>query len=378
MPDSSSFSIKRLMALCRKESYQIIRDPSSILICFVIPILLLFIFGYGINFDSSSLRVGIVLEDQGPDARRFADAFKASTYIDAVTGSSRQAMVTRMQTGHLRGIVVIPVDFSRLLHTPAQVAPIQVITDGSEPNTANFVRGYVTGVWQIWRQNRMQDAGIDGGALIDLDLRYWYNQAAISRNFIVPGAITIIITVVGAILTSLVIAREWERGTMEALLSTRVTRAELLLSKFIPYYVMGMLALLICMLLSTLLFRVPFRGSFFLLWLISSLFLANTLAMGLLISTLTRSQFNAAQVALNAAFLPAIMLSGFVFEIDSMPVLVRAATYIIPARYYVSVMHTLFLAGNVPMLLCINTLFLLVTAVLFLGLTVVKTRLRLE
>jgi ABC-2 type transport system permease protein len=283
-----------------------------------------------------------------------------------------------MQAGQLRGIVVLPADFSRLLNEAGSAAPIQVIADGSEPNTARFVHAYSTGVWRIWRQNRMRDTGVTRRALIDLDLRYWYNPAAVSRNVIVPGALTIISTVIGAILTSLVIAREWERGTMEALLSTRVTRAELLLSKFIPYYLMGMLALAICVVVSVFVLGVPFRGSCFPLWLISSLFLANTLGMGLLISTLTRSQFNAAQIALNAAFLPAIMLSGFVFEIDSMPALVRAATYIIPARYYVRVMQTLFLAGNVPALLLANTLFLLGTATLFLGLTAVKTRLRLE
>jgi ABC-2 type transport system permease protein len=190
--------------------------------------------------------------------------------------------------------------------------------------------------------------------------------------------VTIIITVIGAILTSLVIAREWERGTMEALLATRISRAEFLLSKFIPYYLLGMFALLVCMAVSVPLFGVPFRGSFPALLGASTLFLANTLGLGLLISTLTRNQFNAAQVALNTAFLPAVMLSGFVFEIDSMPALVRAVTYIIPARYYVSIMHTLFLAGSVPLVLLVNSLLLAVTAVVMLGLTVLKTRLRLE
>ena len=165
---------------------------------------------------------------------------------------------------------------------------------------------------------------------------------------------------------------------MEALLSTRVTRLELMLSKLIPYYLMGLLALALCMFFSVVVFSVPFNGSWLLLWLVSSLFLANTLGMGLLISTLTRNQFNAAQVALNVAFLPAIMLSGFVFEIDSMPALVKAATYIIPARYYVSLMHTLFLAGNIPVILLVNSAFLFATGGLLLTLTFLKTRLRLE
>ncbi len=376
-----SLSVKRLWALCGKEARQIMRDPSSVLICFAIPLLLLVIFGYGINLDSAALRIGLVLEDQSPQARNLEAAFRASPFIDARIYTSRQPAVKKMQEGELRGIIIVPTNFSRKLEAFAssgEKAGIQLITDGSEPNTANFVQAYATGAWRTWMQNEMQDRAADMQQLIATETRFWYNQAAISRNYLLPGAISIIITVVGAILTSLVIAREWERGTMEALLSTRVTRLELVLSKLIPYYLMGLLALSLCMFFSVAVFGVPFNGSWLLLWLVSSLFLANTLGMGLLISTLTRNQFNAAQVALNVAFLPAIMLSGFVFEIDSMPALVKAATYVIPARYYVSLMHTLFLAGNIPVILLVNSAFLFVTGGLFLTLTFLKTRLRLE
>ncbi len=376
-----ALSMSRLLALCRKETRQITRDPSSMLICFVIPLLLLIIFGYGINLDSAALRMGLVLEDQSPQARNLAAAFKASPFIDARVYTSRQPAIKKMQEGELRGIIIVPTDFSRKLEAFAssgEKAGIQLLTDGSEPNTANFVQAYATGAWKIWLQNEMQDKATGMPQLIEEETRFWYNQAAISRNYLLPGAVSIIITVVGAILTSLVIAREWERGTMEALLSTRVTRLELMLSKLIPYYLMGLLALALCMFFSVVVFSVPFNGSWLLLWLVSSLFLANTLGMGLLISTLTRNQFNAAQVALNVAFLPAIMLSGFVFEIDSMPALVKAATYIIPARYYVSLMHTLFLAGNIPVILLVNSAFLFATGGLLLTLTFLKTRLRLE
>lgn len=376
-----ALSMSRLLALCRKETRQITRDPSSMLICFVIPLLLLIIFGYGINLDSAALRIGLIMEDQSPQARNLAATFKASPFIDARVYTSRQPAIKKMQEGELRGIIIIPTDFSRKLEAFAssgEKAGIQLLTDGSEPNTANFVQAYATGAWKIWLQNEMQDKATGMPQLIEEETRFWYNQAAISRNYLLPGAVSIIITVVGAILTSLVIAREWERGTMEALLSTRVTRLELMLSKLIPYYLMGLLALALCMFFSVVVFSVPFNGSWLLLWLVSSLFLANTLGMGLLISTLTRNQFNAAQVALNVAFLPAIMLSGFVFEIDSMPALVKAATYIIPARYYVSLMHTLFLAGNIPVILLVNSAFLFVTGGLLLTLTFLKTRLRLE
>lgn len=353
---SKSLSWRRVRALCVKETRQIVRDPSSWLIAVVIPLLLLFIFGYGINLDSSKLRVGILLEQQSQEALDFTHAMTGSPYIDATISDNRHELIEKMQAGRIRGLVVIPVDFAQQMARDGDSAPIQVITDGSEPNTANFVQGYVEGIWQIWQQQR----------------------AAISQHFIIPGAVTIIMTVIGAILTSLVVAREWERGTMEALLSTEVTRVELLLCKLIPYYFLGMLAMLLCMLVSVFILGVPYRGSLVILFIITSLFLLSTLGMGLLISTITRNQFNAAQVALNAAFLPSIMLSGFIFQIDSMPAVIRAVTYIIPARYFVSTLQSLFLAGNIPVVLGVNVLFLIASAVMFIGLTWLKTKRRLD
>lgn len=372
------FSWRRLHALCLKETKQILRDPSSGLIAFVIPLMLLFIFGYGINLDSSRLRVGILMEEQSADARDLANAFIGSPYIDPTLSDNRPALIQMMQAGKIRGLIVIPSDFAAQMARPQATAPIQVITDGSEPNTANFVQGYAQGVWRIWQQQRATDRGLEVEPLIDVQLRYWFNPDAISRHFIIPGAITIIMTVIGAILTSLVIAREWERGTMEALLSTQVTRSELLLSKLIPYYFLGAIAMLLCMLVSVFMLGVPYRGSLLILFAISSLFLASTLGMGLLISTLTRNQFNAAMVALNAAFLPSIMLSGFIFQIDSMPAVVRAVTYIIPARYFVSSLQTLFLAGNIGSVLLVNLLFLIASATVFIGLTAWKAQRRLD
>jgi len=371
-------SWRRLRALCLKETRQIMRDPSSGLIAIVIPILLLFIFGYGINLDSSRLHIGILMEQQSTDARELAYAFVGSPYIAPTISSNRPQLITQMQAGKIRGIIVIPVDFDVNMQRDGNIAQIQVITDGSEPNTANFVQGYAQGVWQKWQQQRAEDHGQVFQSAIDVQMRYWFNPAAISQHFIIPGSITIIMTVIGAILTSLVIAREWERGTMEALLSTQVTRSELLLSKLLPYYVLGMAAMALCMCVSVFILGVPFRGSLWLLFGISSLFLASTLGMGLLISTLTRNQFNAAMVALNAGFLPAVMLSGFIFQIDSMPTVVRAITYFIPARYFVSALQSLFLAGNISGILVVNTVFLAASAVGFIGLTALKTRRRLD
>ncbi|WP_455872342.1 ABC transporter permease [Serratia proteamaculans] len=374
----NAFSLRRLRALCRKESYQILRDPSSFLIAFVIPLMLLLIFGYGINLDSSKLRIGILMEQQSSQTNHLVSAFSGSPYISPIISTQRTELLQMLQTGQIRGLIVIPIDFDKNLLRPTSTAPIQVITDGSEPNIAVFVQGYAQGVWQTWLTQQAQDQGADSTALIDIDLRYWFNPAAISRNFIIPGAISIIMTVIGAILTSLVIAREWERGTMEALLSTQITRTELLLSKLLPYYLLAMVAQLLCFVVAVFVMQVPFRGSVLLLFILSSLFLASTLGMGLLISTLTRDQFNAAMVALNVAFLPAVMLSGFLFEIDSMPAIIRLITHLIPARYFVSTLHTLFLAGNIPLIITTNLLFLIASAILFIGLTALKTKRRLD
>ncbi|TNV21531.1 ABC transporter permease [Buttiauxella sp. B2] len=375
---NQAVSWRRVRALCVKETRQIVRDPSSWLIAVVIPLLLLFIFGYGINLDSSRLRVGVLLEQQSEEALDFAHTISASPYIDPTISDNRQHLIQLMQAGKIRGLVVIPPDFAQNMARVGNTAPVQVITDGSEPNTANFVQGYMEGIWQIWQQQRAEDRGEKFEPLIDVQLRYWFNPAAISQHFIIPGAVTIIMTVIGAILTSLVVAREWERGTMEALLSTQVTRTELLLCKLLPYYVLGMLAMLLCMLVSVFILGVPYRGSLLILFFITSLFLLSTLGMGLLISTITRNQFNAAQVALNAAFLPSIMLSGFIFQIDSMPAIIRAVTYIIPARYFVSTLQSLFLAGDITTVLVINVLFLIASAVMFIGLTALKTKRRLD
>ncbi|TCT38143.1 ABC-2 type transport system permease protein [Providencia alcalifaciens] len=375
---TSGFSWRRLKALCWKESKQIVRDPSSALIAIVIPLMLLFIFGYGINLDSSKLRVGILMDQQSQPARELVDTFTGSPFIDATISDDRNLLINKMQAGEIRGIVVIPVNFAEQLSRPDGHSAIQVITDGSEPNTANFVQAYTKGVWHTWLIQQGENQGYPTDPLIELNMRYWFNEAALSQHFIIPGAISIIMTVVGAILTSLVIAREWERGTMEALLSTQITRTELLLSKLLPYQILGSFVMVLCMLVTTFVLDIPYRGSLLILFVITSLYLATALGMGLLISTITRNQFNAAMVALNAAFLPAIMLSGFIFEIDSMPIFIQVVTYFIPARYFVSSLQTLFLAGDIYLVLFTDFLLLIASAILFIGLTALKTRRRLD
>jgi len=373
-----SGGLRRLIALSRKESFQIIRDPSSIVIAFVLPFLLLAIFAYGINLDASAIRIGVLVEDTGADAARFAATLAATPNLDVHRAGSRDELNAWLMAGDVRGFVVVPADFGARLERAGAVAPVQVVTDGAEPNTANFVSAYVQGAWQSWLQQRALDHGENSAAQIELIPRYWFNPAAVSRNFIVPGSIAVIMTIIGALLTSLVVAREWERGTMEALLSTPVTRTEFLLSKILPYYLLGMVSMLLCLSFAVFVLEVPFRGSLLLLLLYTSLFLGSSLGLGLLLSTVTRNQFNAAQAALNAAFLPATMLSGFIYEISGMPAPIRAVTYLIPARYFVEALQTLFQAGFVGSILAKDLLFLSASAAVFLGITALRTRRRLD
>ncbi len=377
-PMSSSPFLRRLWALCRKETYQILRDPSSNIIAFALPIVMLLIFGYGINLDSVGLRVGLVMEDTGPEARLFAASLYGSPYLNVIAGATRADMAQALTLGQVRGFVVVPQDFAQKLKRPHGPAPLLIVTDGAEPNTANFVENYVRGAWEEWLQQRATQHGTATPATIILEPRFWFNPTAESRNYLIPGSITVIMTVIGALLTSLVVAREWERGTMEALLASPITRTEVLLSKLLPYYGLGIASLFICVLVSVFVLRVPFRGSMLVLWMIGSLFLGSALGLGLLLSSATRNQFNAAQAALNAAFLPALILSGFIYEIRSMPAAIRAVTYLIPARYFVTAMQTLFQAGNVWQVLLRTMAFLAVASLFFISLTALKTRRRLE
>lgn len=375
---SASFSIRRLAALCLKETRQIIRDPSSILIAIVLPVVLLFIFGYGISLDTNRLGVAIVMQDRGAEAVRFAGEASGSPYIDPVFAETLDEVQHDLTLGTLRGIIVIPQDFTAKVLAGDGKAEIQVLTDGSEPNTANFVASYAQGLFQSWIAARADAYGVSANEPVTLEPRFWFNPTTVSRNYLIPGSISVVMTIIGALLTSLVIAREWERGTMEALLATPVTKTELLLSKSLPYYVLALLAMAICVLIAIFIMNVPFRGSVVMLVLSTSLFLGSALGLGLLLSTVTRNQFNAAQGALNAAFLPAALLSGLIFEIASMPKVIQAVTLLVPARYFVNTLQTLFQAGDIASILVPNVLFMVLSAIFWLGLTALKTRRRLD
>lgn len=377
-PRASNGRGRRFKALIVKETIQIFRDPSSILIAFVLPLILLFLFGFGVSLDANRIKIGLVLEDTSPDVQSLAVAFTNSRFFETRTARDRRAFEADLVAGDIRGIVVIPADFTTRLKRRNAQAPVQVITDGTQPNTANFVLNYTRGVWQNWLQQRALDKGMAQGQAITLEPRYWFNEELLSRNFLVPGSVAIIMTLIGTLLTALVIAREWERGTMEAMFATPVGRAELLAGKIVPYFMLGMASMLVCTLVAVVLFGVPLRGSIPALFAVSAAFLCPALGQGYLISAATKNQFVASQLALFSGFLPAMLLSGFVFEISSMPTVVQAITLILPARYFVSSLQTLFLAGDIWPLFLPSIIIMLAIGGLLFGLAIRVTHKRLD
>ncbi len=367
----------RFGALLVKESIQIVRDPSSILIALVLPLILLFLFGYGVSLDANVVRIGLVVEQAEGPAEDLAAAFQASRYFEVEVASDIRALEDDLVAGNIRGIVVIPATFDRDFGSADGQAAFQVIADGSEPNTANFVQNYASGVWNTWLAQ--QTANGEGQApVIALAPRFWFNPELASRYFLVPGSMAIVMTLIGTLLTALVVAREWERGTMEAMMATPVGILELLLGKLIPYFVLALGSMALCTVLAVTLFGVPMRGSVPALLAISMAFLLPALGQGLLISAATKNQFVASQAALLSGFLPAFLLSGFIFEIDSMPTVIQWITVIVPARYLIASLQTVFLAGDIWALFLPNIGAMLLIGLVFFVLAARSTKKRLD
>lgn len=350
---------RRLRGLVAKEFRQVRRDPSSIAIAFVLPVVLLFLFGYGVSLDARNVPVAVVVEKPSPEANDFLASLINSRYFEPRIVPSRPRAERALLSGAADAIVVLRENFaSELRGTGARPAPIQVIIDGTNSNRGRVLEGYLQGAWANWLTQRAAEDPTLGGGGINLAQRVWYNPGVNSRHFIVPGLVAIIMTLIGALLTALVVAREWEHGTMEALFATPVRTVEILLGKLIPYFLLGMGGMALSVVVAVYLFEVPLRGSLGLLVLASAVFMVTALGMGLVISSVTRSQFVAAQMAILLTMLPAIMLSGFIFDIEAMPHWVQVVTYIVPARYFVTILQTLFLAGNVWALIWPNLLAL--------------------
>jgi ABC-2 type transport system permease protein len=247
-----------------------------------------------------------------------------------------------------------------------------------DANTARLVSGYVQGAWNEWLSHLSRSRGTTLSRPVIAEQRIWYNSAVLSRDFLVPGLIGMIMTLTGALLTAMVIAREWERGTLEAMIATPVTMGEVLLGKLIPYYLLGMGGMLLSIAMAVFLFDVPLRGSFWVLLLTGTLFLLVALGMGLLISIIAKNQFVAGQAAIVVTYLPAFLLSGFIFNIDSMPPAIQAFTYLVGARYFVAILQTVFLAGDIWPVILPNALALALMSAVFFALAAKKAPKRLE
>lgn len=367
----------RVRAMIRKESLQILRDPSSIAIAFVMPVLLLLLFGFGVSLDAKDIRLALVVEQPDTNTTNLISAFGHSEYFVPVRYNAIQPAEQALMTHKVDGIVWLRNDFSARLLGSGD-APIGVFVNGVDANQARITEGYIQGVWQAWLASYARERGHDLVTPIALTPRIWFNPAVHSRDFLVPGLIAIIMTLTGAMLTSMVVAREWERGTMEALMVTPIRIWEITVGKLLPYFILGMGGMLMIVITALWLFHVPLRGSFWALFGASALYMMVALGMGLLISTVARSQFVAGQIALVATFLPAFILSGFIFQISSMPQVIQVITHIVPARYFVAILQTIFMAGDIWPVLLSNGLALLVMMVFFLGVARRKTRKRLD
>ena len=356
--------LRRIWALVRKESFQTLRDPSSFAIGIVLPLILILLYGYGVTFDVKHVPVAIVAEAPSPDAAEIAAGFTLSPYFDVRAMTSMAQAQELMLDRKVDGIVYVREDFAR--QRRLEGASVQVILHGVDANRARIMQAYAQGALA----QAAARAGGEGQAVmagpVNVQQRLWFNDANDSHYYLVPGLIALVMTLIGATLTAMVMAREWERGTLEALFVTPVQSDEILIGKLVPYFILGLIGLGICILSARYLFDVPFQGSLWVLALSSMLYLTVTLSMGLLISSTLKSQFLASQIAQLATFLPAMMLSGFIYDLRNVPIGVQLISYAVPARYFVALLQTIFLAGDVWSVILPNALVLALFAAVLL------------
>ena len=368
--------LRRITALVVKETRQVLRDPSSIAIGVVMPMILILLFGYGLSLDVKNVPVALVVEDTSPTAMELVAGFQLSPYFKAQITHSQPPAERMMLEHSVDAIVRIPADFAR--HVNEGSAQVQVLLHGGDANRARIIQGYVQGAIQAWNARQAAEGKTMASGSVAIQSRLWFNDANESRYFLVPGLIVLVMTLIGALLTAMVMAREWERGTLESLFVTPVRSEEILLGKTIPYFLLGMIGLALCIVSARFLFHVPLRGTLPVLLGASILYVLVALGIGLLISSAVKNQLVASQLALLVTFMPAMMLSGFLFDLRSMPTAIRLITYVLPARYYVTLLQTIFLAGNVWSVIVPNML-VLITMIALLGIgSRVVTRKRLD
>lgn len=368
----------RTKAIFKKEFIQISRDPRSLALAFAIPVLLLVLFGYALSLDIDNIPMAVWNQDGSVTAREFLLNFNNSKYFKIIGYYDNYPdMEHLINKGDAMLAMVIHKDFSKYIQSNG-FAPLQVIIDGSDSNTAQIAQGYVNSVVGAYNYNFIKNAlaayRIENSDPVDLRSRIWFNQDMDSKLFIIPGLIAIIMMIIAALLTSLTVAREWERGTMEQLISTPVRGIELIIGKFAPYFVIGFIDLSISVLMGILLFNVPLRGSVALLFVCSGIFLTGALMMGIYISVVAKTQLMASQLAILTSFLPTFMLSGFTYEIFNMPQWVQYITYAVPARYFIVILRGIYLKGVGITVLWLNIIALCIFSVLTVRVAIMKFR----
>lgn len=337
-------NLHRLLAIARKEAIQLRRDTRSLILAFVLPVIMVLFFGYAITWDVKDIRLGVWDQDGSRASRELVEAFEASGYFREVTRpTSYRDVESDLSGARVRAVLAIPPGFSRDLSAGRSV-PVQLLLDGSDANTSTIAQNYAGAIVtryssRILLQGRMLPA------MATAETRIWYNETLESRNMIVPGLVAVIMSIIAAMLTSLTIAREWERGTMEQLASTPVKGVEIVVGKLLPYLAIGVFDVHVVVLMGVVVFGVPFNGSLVLLGVLSVLFLVGALGVGVFISTVADSQVFAMQAAMIATYLPALLLSGFLFDIAGMPFILQGLTFLIPARYFVVVTRGILLKG---------------------------------
>lgn len=372
----------RVVALARKETLHVLRDPRSLGLGIAIPVLLILLFGYALTLDVDRVPTLVWDQDESPLSRKYVSHLQGSRYFSVKGHTAGYDSIRRgIDDGSTLLGIVIPSDFSTQLRR-GENPSVQALIEGSDANTAGITKGYVRSVNQQFNRNLLKPTF--GRSSVDLEriiiqvkTRVWYNPSLESKNYIVPGLIAVIMMVIAALLTSLTVAREWESGTMEPLLATPVKPTELVIGKLTPYFVIGLIDVSISVLMGEFIFGIPLRGSVLFLFGASTLFLVGALSLGLLISILAMDQLLASQLAMVVTFLPSFLLSGFMYDIDSMPVVVQWLTHLIPARYFVFILKGIYLKGATPLQLQVELLLLAVFSAVVLGLSIKMFRKRL-
>lgn len=368
----------RLVALTKKEFRQLLRDNSSLLIGIFLPLVLVFVIGYGVTLDIKNIPTAVVLEDASPTAQDMLSFTRGSAYFAPHYTTSMHEAEQLMVNRRVEAIIRVPSNFTEALHQGR--GEVQVIVRGTDSVTANMITGYTEAAiaqWQSQNLAKLQDAPSLQG-LVTVNSRIMFNDANSSVWYLIPGLLVLIVTLVGVFLTALLMAREWERGTLEALFITPVRPFEIMLAKMLPYFCIAMIGFTICYLAARFVFGIPLHGSLVVLLGVSMIYIIIALGVGLVISAVTKNQFLACQIAIVVSLMPCMMLSGIIFDLRSVPLLVRVVGYLLPPTYYVELAKALFLAGNNWPLIFKNTLYLIGYAVFFFCLAWKVTKKRLE